>query len=190
MDTEINWKRLANAISFFTENGYRYVEVPWNVPTHVTRATCPEERRIVGSSIGDLVGSAEQSFMHLEGVGQLGKGAFVTCSPCFRNEDTVDVFHQRTFMKVELYQNVNVTRDELDRMVELVMEFNRTVLKSEFWSYLKRRDMAPHEIDIELSSIEIGSYGIRSMNGNDWIYGTGIAEPRFTTAVNFVKKHR
>ena len=37
--------------------------------------------------------------------------------------------------------------------------------------------------DIVLNGIEVGSYGIRQHENLRWIYGTGIAEPRFSTAL-------
>lgn len=37
-------------------------------------------------------------------------------------------------------------------------------------------------LDGELNGIEIGSYGYRSYRELHWIYGTGLAEPRFTLA--------
>jgi hypothetical protein len=36
--------------------------------------------------------------------------------------------------------------------------------------------------DIELNSIEIGSYGWRQHRDIIWAYGTGLAEPRFSIA--------
>jgi hypothetical protein len=182
MDAAVDWKNLSDAVAYFTSAGYRYVEVPWSVPGEITRVTCPEERWIVSSSLGDLVGSAEQSFMHLKREGQLGPGKFVACSPCFRNEDTVDDLHQRTFMKVELYQDADMS-DPLgcvQRHVSEVVAFHRTLLPG-MEHHLTIRRVGPLAIDIELDGIEIGSYGVRSWNGCDWLYGTAIAEPRFTS---------
>lgn len=38
--------------------------------------------------------------------------------------------------------------------------------------------------DLTIDGIEIGSYGIRTYNTITWIYGTGLAEPRFSKANN------
>jgi hypothetical protein len=39
---------------------------------------------------------------------------------------------------------------------------------------------APGSYDIMLDGIEIGSYGHRTCLFCNWIYGTGLAEPRFS----------
>jgi hypothetical protein len=36
--------------------------------------------------------------------------------------------------------------------------------------------------DIEINGIEVGSYGIRSVDDVQYIYGTGLALPRYSTA--------
>lgn len=45
--------------------------------------------------------------------------------------------------------------------------------------------------DLLLSGIEVGSYGFREYKNNKWIYGTGLAEPRFSQAFEkFVKENK
>jgi hypothetical protein len=39
------------------------------------------------------------------------------------------------------------------------------------------------QYDIQYNGIELGSYGIRSCDFLEWIYGTAIAEPRLTLAI-------
>jgi len=41
--------------------------------------------------------------------------------------------------------------------------------------------------DLNLYGQEIGSYGIRKLGGHHWVYGTGLAEPRFSTLVQMGK---
>ena len=38
--------------------------------------------------------------------------------------------------------------------------------------------------DLMINGIEVGSYGLRMGNGYEWVYGTGLAEPRFSVAIN------
>lgn len=38
-------------------------------------------------------------------------------------------------------------------------------------------------LDITFNDIEIGSYGIRQHDNFIWVYGTGLAEPRFSRAI-------
>lgn len=40
--------------------------------------------------------------------------------------------------------------------------------------------------DLEINNIEVGSYGIRQYKNLFWVYGTGLAEPRFSQAINGV----
>ena len=149
-------------------------------------ATCPQEHWVVDSTIGYLVGSAEQSFIHLDSIGELGNGKFVACTPCFRNEDYIDELHQRSFMKVELYRNDTANPDDLAGFIDEVVCFYRTRLNRsnpEAFKKLVVRKFSDGTADLELGGIEIGSYGVRSYGDTHWMYGTAIAEPRFSTAL-------
>ena len=42
--------------------------------------------------------------------------------------------------------------------------------------------------DLEYNGIELGSYGIRSCEYLDWIYATGLAEPRMSMVKNMLNK--
>jgi hypothetical protein len=183
MAVAINWEYLSYAVKYFIDTGYQYVEVPWIVPNDITRATCPNERYIVNSTLGDIVGSAEQSFLSLDQSGQLGKGRFVACTPCFRNEDFLDDLHQNTFMKVELYRNDIVDRDALYDMFIEVEKFYQICPLWNINKNLTGRACGDGSFDLDLNGIEIGSYGIRSYGEINWIYGTALAEPRFSAAL-------
>jgi hypothetical protein len=186
----VNWQHLSRAISHYTTAGYAYVEVPWVVPTDIILATCPEERWVVHSDIGNLIGSSEQSFIHLDQIGELGIGQFVACTPCFRNEDVVDQLRQKTFMKVELYDNENTNDDGLISLVNKAIAFYRTLIDSSLWGLLEVVALRDGTFDIDLGGIEIGSYGMRTYKGKPWLYGTAIAEPRFSTALNRICQAR
>jgi hypothetical protein len=157
MAAEVSWENIAKAISYFKDSGYTYVEVPWVVPDEFTRSTCPEERWIVNSTLGDLVGSAEQSFLYLDATGKLPKGKFVSCTPCFRNEDTIDLLHQTTFMKVELYMNEKTKVSDLPSFVEEMSKFYEGM---GVFEHLVVRELPDGTVDLELGGIEIGSYGV------------------------------
>jgi hypothetical protein len=177
---EINWNNIGVALQFYDRRDYKYVEVPWIVPRKIAQETCPKDRWIVNSDLGCLVGSAEQSFMHINS--QIGLGKFIACTPCFRNEDKVDQLHQRTFMKVELYANDRI-HENYDLMIKDAMELVRFLAPDHDIGM----DTTSEGVDIFLNGVEIGSYGIRSYNGVQWAYGTGIAEPRFSTAKKIVE---
>lgn len=175
---EIDWTLLSNALSFYQGHGYRQVEVPWIVDPAILNLTCPEAWRIMFvPGLGGLVGSAEQSFLALDAAGRLGQGAFVALTPCFRNEPVVDRLHQKCFMKVELYRNDDTGPEALEAMIRLAQGFFLLHTEDEV-----ERVATEDGFDLNLNGIEIGSYGIREAGGLRWVYGTGIAEPRFSTA--------
>jgi hypothetical protein len=177
----VDWARLAAAMKFYEGLGYRVVEVPWWVPRSVSSITCPDPAPVMSiPGIGDLVGSAEQSFLHMQGQDSLAAGRFVACTPCFRNEPRVDALHRKRFMKVELYVNADVGRRALESLFSDAWAFMRTQVG--FASDLHR---VPTEEgwDIELGTVEVGSYGLRTHGTHVWAYGTGVAEPRFSTAL-------
>lgn len=177
----VNWERLARYLAYYKENSFTEVSVPWYVAPEISRITCPNEKRSMTiQTHGVLVGSAEQSFLALDKAGVLGTGKFVAISPCFRNEDITSRFYQKHFMKVELYDNQTVT---VERM-EQIMDCAWRVFKSECDPKMDLSRLNTDDgVDIILNGVEIGSYGIRELDGLRWVYGTGLAEPRFSAAL-------
>ena len=175
----IDWKMLSKAIDYYQTRGYRYVEVPWTVNEDTHRLTCPNEGRIIRSDIGALVGSSEQSFLELDRDGRLFPGRWLACTPCFR-PDTVDDLHQKGFMKVELYVNLAPSIDKVKIMLDHAYAF----FNAHAPGLTAVVPTGEGTWDIEIGGIEVGSYGYREADGTRWVYGTGIAEPRFSTAVN------
>jgi hypothetical protein len=186
MGGAVDWGLIAKAISHYQQLGYVYVEAPWVVPTEVLMATCPHERYLIQSTLGGLVGSAEQSFIHLRKNQGLPPGKYVACTPCFRNEDVVDHLHQKTFMKVELYETSPKTDIGIFAIMHDALGFFERIIPAEKHHALKAVLTTALSFDIELGGIEIGSYGFRSHEGIEWLYGTGLAEPRFSTALSLV----
>lgn len=177
----INWSRIAQVISIYQSMGYQYLEVPWIISDEATNITLPAGRQIVRSNDGALVGSAEQSFIQLMLDGKLEPGQYVAATPCFR-DDQVDELHQQYFFKVELIdyatsEFVNIQQN-LNKMMTDAHILMRSIGAKEA-SLVRTAD----GFDIELNGIELGSYGYRKFKDNFWIYGTGLAEPRFTQAL-------
>lgn len=191
-DSTIDWNLLSNAVKYYTDLEYTYIEVPWIVPERIIGLTFNDERKILnainnGFVKGSLVGSAEQSFLQLllndshhlltEG------GRFVACSPCFREEKNYDYIHQRTFMKVELFINLPNHTSEFVKMIDEA----ETLFKKLAYPHTIRRELTPEGFDLYLGNIELGSYGKRSIIWNnkkiEWVYGPGLALPRFTQAM-------
>lgn len=177
----VSWAAVAAAVSHYAARGWAPVDVPWIVPREVTAITCAERARIMAvEGRGDLVGSAEQSFLALDLAGDLGRGRFLAVSPCFREEPVVDRLHRRTFVKVELYANDDTGPDALERAVGDAEAFFRSLLPR---PGLLAREPTAEGLDLTVGGVEVGSYGVRSRGTLAWVYATGLAEPRFSTAL-------
>jgi hypothetical protein len=174
----INWGNLTRSLDHYTRLGFMYLEVPWIVPSEITHATFHGRDNGFVTDYGDLVGSAEQSFLYLHTVGKLPPGRYCALTPCFRNEPILDTLHQQYFMKLELIQTDVVSSFELMNLVsECAGWFNDLIGDG------TKIIATPEGFDITYHDIELGSYGIRAHNGFRWIFATGIAEPRFSQAV-------
>lgn len=179
----IDWNLINSAIRYYRKCGYKYIEVPWIVHESVNKMTLPNNvSSLTIENKGSLIGSAEQGILSLVVNNQLEKGKYVACSPCFRNEPKLDRLHQTYFMKVELYNDLDVNENTVSSMIQTVENF----LLSEFENirrYNIIKEKTNYETDILLNGIEIGSYGIRTINAHSWVYGTGLALPRLTLAM-------
>lgn len=193
--TSINYSLISKAINFYEDLGFQYLEVPWIVSDKAVNVTLPKERKGNRCKTGMLVGSAEQSFIQLMIENQIKPGCYVAASPCFR-DDEVDLLHQETFFKVELidlkFDDENPEMDSelvmaarslkisgLQWMVDKALSFFTSIPGGESSKIIP---LSENCFDIELNDIEIGSYGIRTFKNFHWVYGTGIAEPRFSIA--------
>lgn len=170
----IDWDRLARALRYYQGCAYEYVETPWVVPGNISTITFPAEpfpERL-------HVGSAEQGFLDLMFKGKLRpEQPYVSAGPCFRPSDEGKPDHEPWFFKVELFVIGGPTW-----MPELI---------GDAWDYFTLEAGTPPRIvdteegkDLCLNGLEIGSYGVRTHQGYSWVYGTGIAEPRFSLALS------
>lgn len=182
---ETDWSLLGRAVEFYKARGYTYVEVPWAVSESSVAITCPNPQFTARvDHLGSLVGSAEQSLLHLDLAGKLAPGSYVACSPCFRLGDAADDLHFPTFMKVELYRNDHDLFNYL-KMLKDAGDLFRELGAAAMDLAAPQDDRG---IDITLGGIEIGSYGLRTHESEDrslhhWAYGTGLALPRFSQAL-------
>ncbi len=185
MAIAIDWGLLGAAVAFYRSQGYLYVEAPWIEQQAIIEMTRPPSCTptvVTGpsSNVGELVGSSEQSMIGMTVRKEIGPGWYVACTPCWRDEPVLDRYHQGYFMKVELFRNMQVGTIAMEDMMETAMVFFRQHVPVEL---LRKLDVeiTPEGYDITLGGVEIGSYGYRSVNGVSWVYGTGLAEPRFST---------
>jgi elongation factor P--beta-lysine ligase len=179
--TQINWSHIGDAIEFYKNHGFEYIDTPWYIDVNTIMITCPFPNSIAlvdthNSSKLGLVGSAEQGFLQLAKDGKITNKNYVSCGPCFRLEE-IDATHQPQFMKVELF---SLCKDE-----QQAHDAKRQMMYAAF-KFLAIDDTCPHIIrtgdgyDIEINNIEVGSYGVRHHKDIGWwAYGTGLAEPRY-----------
>lgn len=160
------------------------------------------------------VASAEQSFlqMQMDAVADGARfkyvdtpwteritGSFCALTPCFRNEPVLDDLHQPYFMKLEL-----ITWDgneaDMSRMIQLARiwyesEHPGTHPDDDLQVRVVENNDPDHlgvtqayDLVTAHTGIELGSYGIREhAKVGRWVYGTGLAEPRYSVALEAEK---
>lgn len=197
MTPKVDYKLLGKALGEYEKRGYQYVEVPWTVTEACIRATLPETCPAFAMAIVEhqapdtyhefgaasrLVGSAEQGFLSLD----LKPGAYVGVTPCFRYEPTGDDFlHRTAFMKVELFVRIPFDKDEANMTPGTAIDHVLTDAQEVMGLLAGRKPevvTTPEGFDLEIGGIEVGSYGERTFQEQRWLYGTGLALPRFSVA--------
>ena len=196
--TEQHYKHLIHAIKYYESAGYKWVDVPWVVSEEAVGITRPAWA--VGNALSYVAGgkelfpvaSAEQSFLQMQMDALDGSldnrisGRFVTMTPCFRNEPVIDDLHQPYFMKVELISWDKTSREDMDKMIADA----RLLFEKDLWvDCVLNLDPDPigivaYDLVTSHTGIELGSYGIREHpRVGRWLYGTGLAEPRYSYAL-------
>lgn len=179
----IDYQILSDAKGYYEGRGYTYVEAPWAVDPSSSAITMPKDRTDV-AFLKDkvLVASGEQSFLQMirdNAFADSWRTEFMCITPCFRDEKNLDDLHQLYFMKLELI-NLEVNPTSLQNMIGEATRFFEQYLDTDVIQ------LNENEFDIVASNtkIELGSYGIRThpLVGS-WVYGTGVAEPRLSTAI-------
>lgn len=179
--------RFAQAAHDWKSEGALWVDLPWQVPEDFTRATRPLfcHGKDVQTPHGTLLASGEQAFLWLDSQRLLPDICMVGWTPCFRDEAVLDGWHQYSFIKLEAYLPIASDVDAEKALDRLAC---RARAHFERWSGQRifRRNLADGSIDLELNEHEIGSYGVRShptIKGRRYAYGTVLAEPRFSMAM-------
>ena len=186
----ISMTNILAAISYYSRQGYNLIDVPQCVDFEVSQFTKPEGTpELFHKGMKVYVASAEQSFIQLNLEGKLPSGKFMAVTPCYRHEGCLDDTHFSMFLKLEL---ISVGDDTLDDMVDHSLGFFGKYLPCDMIiteDDVHSQDYLGPSIDIvagDASYTELGSYGVRRMlDGCIYTYGTGIAEPRFSTVVDW-----
>jgi|SRR6185436_1102696 len=184
----INWTWIGQAVQYYVDNEFNYIEAPWIVQQSATEVTLPLFRRafkvshpVPNLNLGFLVGSAEQSFIQMMMDGDLSKGKYCAAGPCFRDEQIANEWQLHYFFKVELIEvspnskNVFEVMDCARHFMEQIGNCNIRVEKTE------------EGFDLICKDIELGSYGFRTYDNFSWTYGTGLALPRFSQMLEVVE---
>jgi hypothetical protein len=178
----IDYMKIATAVEHYKTLGYEYIEAPWLVGRETIDVTKPPDSQYFDTLFGHLVGSGEQSFIHIRS--HLEPGHKYQCvTPCFR-DDVTDEFHRMYFMKLELIEVMGGKEEDdeeeaLEDMIDDAWEFFSLYAREESMETVDNEDGT----DIEINGIEVGSYGVRTYGGFTWAYGTGVAEPRLSAAL-------
>jgi hypothetical protein len=175
---KINWKRLMSAIDYNNQFGYKFLDLDWCVDVETSAITKPDYKKDFYINDKVLVASAEQSFLQMIFDGELESGKYCGITPCFRDE-IPDELHLNYFMKVELIDTLNSNKNGLEQMIFCAENFYKKYIN------IKTIEIGDNLYDIETESgIELGSYGIRKTIVGDYVFGTGLAEPRLSKAIS------
>lgn len=175
----IDYCKLNQALTYYQQAGFNYLEVPWLVDLEAMNITAPAGCSLYSLDDQFLVASAEQSFLHWILQGKLPPGKYVACTPCFRS-DHITEFNRRYFMKVELIDTQEPSPSNLQKTLSLCLEFFSKFLPVKVVTFPD----GSHDIVSENLGIELGSYGLRfHPKIGSWLYATGCAEPRLSSVI-------
>jgi hypothetical protein len=167
--------RFADAQRYYEQLGYENLEVPWFISREATNSTIPFGSSPIFTLFGDLPGSGEQSFLQMLLDGKFSTGKYQTITPCFRDEPVIDHLHRRAFLKLEL---IDLTESRCSGvMLKEAQGFYERYISTKVKVNWDGYDLTTDE------GLELGSYGIRWYKDFHWVYGTGLAEPRFSCAL-------
>lgn len=182
---------LTNALAYYGEK-YKLIDVPYIVDVDVSAETKPTFVEDLHHNKDKVyVGSGEQSFIQLMKENKLSDGKSMCLTPCYREESVLDDTHLKMFMKLELidYRYKWSVRDEF--MKEHLVALSDMLLNAH--KFYKNNISVYDEIeiiksdsnqyDIVINDFEVGSYGIRETSFGRFIYGTGLALPRFNQSI-------
>lgn len=174
-------KALLECIKFL-ESEYDLIDVPFYVDKDVSRFTAPKFKKDYhhGNETSHCVyvASAEQSFLQLIKNGDMINGKYMALTPCIRDEYVSEMsdIKLKVFMKLELIslvESYEKAKVEMNKMLFKMVDFYKSYFD------VTIQPLNDNQTDIIAKGIELGSYGINCYKGQYYVYGTGIALPRF-----------
>lgn len=183
----ISSKLIMEALQYYQELGYQLIDVPQVVDFEVSQYTKPAGvPELFHRGMKVYVGSAEQSFLQLHKEGKLPNGKYVAMTPCHRTEACLDDTHYTMFLKIEL---IEVGSEEVLNCVKDAW----SLFNSKIPCHAEETDEGYLSYDLltnEEDGVELGSYGVRkTLDGTSYVYGTGLAEPRFSVVLDKFKSN-
>lgn len=184
----VDYEVLAKAQKFYNTRGFTPIETPWMVDKPYSLITTSNDKAYATKPRKHLVGSAEQSLLQLAFKNKLiERYRYQSITPCFRR-DAEDASHCNWFMKLELFEFFR-GEESAHPIENLTLEYQYFI--SSAWSFFCSQSSSNVEVvptedgsDLEINGVEVGSYGKRRYKNITWIYGTGIALPRFNYAID------
>lgn len=179
---------IRKALDHYDNRNYYTIDVPYYVDQDVTACTKPDwVEDTMHSETKAYVGSGEQSFIQMMKDRMLRNGKSMCITPCFRDEPVLDDLHLKMFLKLELIEFQRRWEDRNNFMQEHLLQL-QLMMKDAFdffkaWApdqstvIIEKSDV--NQYDILVNGIEVGSYGWRETEFGRYIYGTGLALPRF-----------
>ncbi|QEQ94877.1 hypothetical protein pEaSNUABM56_00078 [Erwinia phage pEa_SNUABM_56] len=183
----IDLSLIQKAIRHYEEEGVLLAKVPYLVDPDIMAFTCPPnviDKRLTHSNGKQYVASAEQSFLQLEKDGRLDElpPLMMALTPCYRDESTLDDVHLNIFLKLEIF-HYNPQELRGINWAYFWAECMQSFFADEgVWTHIVGTD-AGYDV-LTKSDLELGSFGYRtSPKGVQYVYATGLAEPRASIAI-------
>lgn len=172
---------ILEAIQYYSKLGYQLLDVPQCVDFNISQHTKPEGvPELFHRGMKVYVASAEQSFLQLHKEGKLPNGKYMALTPCYRQESFLDDTHYSMFLKLELFELLCM--DSFPMMCDAHDFFRKYLPPNSRYVPTKEAECS-YDIETE-DGVEVGSYGVRyTLDGTPYTYGTGIAEPRFSSLI-------
>lgn len=183
-------KIMLKAVDYFSSK-YNIVDVPYIVDVDVSNTTKPIWADNLHHSKDKVyIASGEQSFIQLMKEGKLPYGRSMCLTPCYRDESILDDLHLKMFMKLELiyfpdpnlWQNTNLAKISTElKVIEILQD--ALEFYERYSDNIEVVEVDENQLDIYINGIEVGSYGLRETEYGNFVYGTGLALPRFNQAI-------
>lgn len=148
----IDWQLLSQANSFYKNYGFIQVETPFAIPNYYHSFTKPHNNQ-----------------------------SFVLDKDMFSNEPHELVGSAEQGF-IYLLLNDLISNNKLQSITPCFRFDDYDQFHQPWFLKLELFHLSENIDDLEINNIEIGSYGFRHINNLTFIYGTGLALPRFSLA--------